>query len=188
MLSQDKLFKFRNAINLQIGIAEAWSSKANESHDVFSRFFFYYTGFNSIYYMWSLINEKGREKEFKQIEFLIRHLDDALVIEALGKLKPSIDYFLMRDPIQQMNKRDEGNPENGDLEKGKTFRKVLQASHEIGHKDRLNALAQILYLIRCNTFHGSKADSGDDQTVVGYAAPIAKILLEKSVEFLKSNT
>lgn len=48
--------------------------------------------------------------------------------------------------------------------------------------DQLVALGRILYLVRCNLVHGSKAEMGDDEQVIEASVDPLKRLLEKAIE------
>ena len=58
-------------IIFQLKIAERWYDRGNRISDIFAKFFFYFTGFNALYFLWKEIdNINGGEK--KHIENLLR--------------------------------------------------------------------------------------------------------------------
>jgi hypothetical protein len=51
--------------------------------------------------------------------------------------------------------------------------------------ERLVALGMILYLVRSNLIHESKAESGDDKDVIVNSVYVLKVLLEQMITFTK---
>ena len=81
-------------IKFQLNIAQRWLDKGNEAKDIFAKFFFYFVGFNALYFLWSEIDKVGGKNEGKYIENLLKKFDKEKAEEILNKTRGSIDYFL----------------------------------------------------------------------------------------------
>lgn len=125
--------------------------------------------------------KNGRENEPSegdQIKNLLRKLDSDAE-EILGQLSPAIEFFSSRDPIQQMGKRTCSNFIKGKEERGRRAREGLASSSPV---ERLIALGEIIYLVRCNVVHGSKAQMGDDEQVIEVSVGPLALLLQRAIE------
>jgi hypothetical protein len=167
----------------QTNIAKRWLERGHSSADAFAKFFFYFAGFNALYFLWGKVddvrNQRGEPAgEEKQVENLVRKLRSDDVKELVTALNRTVRFFEERSPIQRMDRRGPKNPIDGETTEGKKWRERLR--HE-ELPERLVALGSILYLVRSNLVHGSKVDSGDDQDIVDHAVPAVKLLLEKSL-------
>jgi hypothetical protein len=172
----------------QVNIARRWLDRGHSSGDVFAKFFFYFAGFNALYFLWGRVddvrNQQGQPAgEEKQVENLVRKFQSPDVAEMLAALKQTVRFFQDRSPIQRMDRRGPQNPIDGDVAEGRRWRDRLR-QEEL--PERLVALGSILYLVRSNVVHGSKMDSGDDQDVIHHAVPAVKLLLEKSLIMTES--
>lgn len=164
-------------------IAERWLEKGEKSDSVFAKFFFYFTGFNALYFLWDKIESdrsrsKRKIKEEIQIESFVRTFCDESKAQAmLNDLTESISYFSNRT-ISRMIKRTAKMPEQGDMSDGMKWREALRTSTV--PSERVVAMSHILYLVRCNLFHGSKNtdESGDDMQIVSNSLePIRQFLI-----------
>ena len=181
---RNDLWDFDDFIRYQLEIAERWLEKGNKTKDIFSKFFFYFAGFNSIYFLWKTIenpNQKGQEND---IENLIKNFDDEKIHKILGKIGESLEYFYERQPIQQMEKRKKEDFCVGDETKGSKYNTILQNKNNPA-KERIIALGKILYLIRCNLVHGSKEDSGDDEEIIEKSLKPLKIFLDEAISWTR---
>ena len=174
----------------QLNVARRWYRRGTGTDDTFAQFFFFYTGLNALYFLWAkldrLTNERGElPNEGKQIEHLVGKIGEDAASRVLDTTHAAVEYFLRRPPIQEMRKRDV-TEDVGDVKQGRRFRNKLQKG-EMG-VDRLVGLAQILYLVRSNLFHGSKAESGDDKEVVIASVPVLRELLREALLLTSRNT
>jgi hypothetical protein len=172
----------KDLIRFQFKIAERWLKRGKKSHDKFAKFFFHFSGFNALYYLWATIedlkNEMGkRPGETRQIENLLKKFNREEAFEILNMLSEDINYFCKRNPIERMDKRDPTNPFDGDPEEGKKWQKLLQERED--SVDKMVALGEILYIIRSNLFHGSKSESGDDEEIINHSITPLEIILTK---------
>jgi len=79
-----------------------------------------------------------------------------------------------------MDRRQAENPHDGDPMEGGRLKEALADTHAPA-KDRLVALARIIYLVRNNLVHGSKLESGDDEEVVEHAAKGLMAILDHAI-------
>ncbi len=176
---------FNDLISFQTNIAKRWLSKGKASEDTFAKFFFYFSGFNALYFLEAVIDDlkddKGkRVSEVKQIAHLLRKFDESTAKEILKALSQAVNYFSKRPPIQRMDKRTAKNPHRGDDQEGSNLQKMLR-KEGASSIDRLVALGKFLYLVRCNLVHGSKTESGDDKEIISNAILPLEIILAKAL-------
>lgn len=169
----------------QTKIARQWHFRAECSSDVFAKFFFYFSGFNALYFAWAkaddLRNSQGNEAgENLQVKNLLEKLSSEVAEGILEQSRPAIEFFLSRGPIQRMGKRTCDNFLKGEESEGRSARNKLTSSSSV---DRLVALGKIIYLVRCNLVHGSKAEWGDDEQVIRASVAPLGLLLKRSIEF-----
>ncbi|MFH1596995.1 MAG: hypothetical protein ABIG94_11635 [Pseudomonadota bacterium] len=180
----NSLNMWRELINFQLNIAERWYRRGNEVNDIFAKFFFYFTGFNSLYSLWKKIDGIS-QGEGKQIENLLKKFDRHRAGILLNRIRDSVDYFTKRRPISRMDRREPSRPYSGDQEEGKKWQGRL-----IDNSDPLKqvvAMGQILYLIRSNLVHGSKAGSGDDHDIIQASIQPLKIILEEAIQLTQQS-
>jgi hypothetical protein len=163
----------------QLKIAKRWLEKGNVAEDIHAQFFFHFSGFNALYFLWRMIDNPG-STEKQHIENLLRKLGQAKAQEILEDLNESISFFCSRSPIQQMNRRSINSQEMGDVVEGQKWQDILSDAGQ-SSTERIVALGMILYLVRCNLVHGSKTDSGDDLHVIENSIKPIKVLLEGSI-------
>lgn len=173
--------------DFQLKIAKRWFRRGEEIADVEAKLFFYYTGFNALFFYWSLVDGllvpgKPKISEHKQIENLIRRLGDKSWVRLCRDVEQGIAFFQRREPIQKMDERSPDDPREGDPALGEKHRRVL-LDPTAESVDRLIALAKILYLVRCNLCHGSKGILGDDMKVIGQAMPLVRMLTEEAIRY-----
>lgn len=191
MNSNNSLWKWEDLIRFQLEIAERWLGRSKKSEDKFAKFFFYFSGFNALYFLWrevdDLKNEKGEKpNEPKQIEHLLRKFGEQEAFEILKTLSEHVKYFCERKPIERMDKRAAENPHEGDPVEGNKWQKCLK--EKTLALDRLVALGEILYLVRSNLVHGSKAESesGDDEEIIDNSIYPLEVFLAKSILVMKN--
>jgi hypothetical protein len=166
----------------QTNIAKRWLERGHSSGDLFAKFSLL-CRIQRAYFLWGKVDDVRNQQggpagEEKQVENLVRKLRSNDVEEMITALTENIRFFERRSPIQRMDRRGPKHPIDGETTEGKKWRERLS------HKElpeRLVALGSILYLVRSNLVHGSKADSGDDQDIIDHAVPAVKLFLEKSL-------
>ncbi len=155
-------------------IAERWLQRGRGSGDPFAKFFFYFSGFNALYFLWKTIDGLSGG-ESRQIENLIKKFSPSEAKEILRGLAPSVNYFSERRPVQRMDERSSQSQLTGTQKEGRKWQKIL--IEEGRPLEQLNALGQIIYIVRSNLVHGSKAESGDDEEVIKSSlAPLEELL------------
>ena len=82
-----------------------------------------------------------------------------------------------------MDKRSQDSASIGAEGEGRKWRRQLSEGKT--SIERLVALGMMLYLVRSNLVHGSKAESGDDKDVIVNSVYALKILLEQMITFTK---
>jgi hypothetical protein len=182
--SNDKsiLWRWDDMIRFQLIVAERWLERGNKAGDVFSKFFLYFSGFNAIYFLWRKIDNLDNTSEGKHIENLLYKLDKGKALQILDKIMPAIQFFINRRPIQRMDKRDMKNQYFGEESEGKKWKRKLQ-DNQASAIEKINAIGQIVYLVRSNLVHGSKAESGDDFEVISNAVEPLRLVLEETLSW-----
>ena len=182
--SRNDLQAWGDLIQFQLTIAERWLRRGTKIEDIFAKFFFYFAGFNAVYFLWRKIDGLDQTNEGRHIENLLKKFDEAKAQEMLDKIKISVDYFSQRRPIQRMDRRSSGRPYVGDKEEGHNWSKKLQ-NNDISALERLVAVGHILYLVRSNLAHGSKAERGDDREVIERSMEPLRVLLTEAISLTK---
>src|SRR3970040_2304520 len=83
----------------QCNIAKRWKQRGDHSPDLFSKFFFYFAGFNALYFLWGKIddvrNQQGQPagKE-KQIHNLMGKFSKTHAEKFLKLLEETVKYFI----------------------------------------------------------------------------------------------
>lgn len=126
---------------------------------------------------------RGLPGEHKLISNLVAALAPERVASILEdhEVQEGIDYLQRRGPVQRMDRR-ELDGVSGDEEEGKKFSKRLRDGEAV---ERLNALAQILYLVRCNLVHGSKIINGLDVELLRHSNPPLRRITEACEEMIR---
>lgn len=180
--------EWADLITFQSNIAERWLLRGQESEDPFAKFFFYFTAFNALYFLWAHVDhfpdKDGKlEGETKQISHLTHKFSEHQIQRVLEELAPQIVYFSQRDSIQRMSNRMFSNLIRGEQAEGKKWQRGLHPNRS--PSARLESLAQILYLIRCNLVHGSKVDQGDDEEIIEKSLEPLRCLIRESLVLTK---
>lgn len=87
-------------IDYQLKIAKRWLKKGDKIKDIFAKFFFYFTGFNSIYFLWKKINKQRPKNEEGAIKNVLKKFDELKAQKILDEIKTSVDYFSQRLTIR----------------------------------------------------------------------------------------
>jgi hypothetical protein len=175
-------------VEFQLNIAKRWFLRGNSVDDLFAKFFFYFTGINALYFLWTNVddfsNEEGkRPNETKQFQHLVKKLSRIQSEEIVSALSAEIDFLQNRRPVQRMDRRKGTKADRGKEDEGREWRRKLQEHNE--PSEQLMAMAGILYLVRSNLVHGSKGESGGDEVVIQNSIEPLRILLEKTIELTK---
>jgi len=105
----------------QLDIAKRYFKRGNETSDIFAKFFFYFSGFNALYFLHRRLDRKcGDEKS--HIEHIIRKFDMKDVAYILKENMDGIIYFMKRSPIAYMDKKTIDRPEE-DYREGQQLKK-----------------------------------------------------------------
>lgn len=183
--SKDNLWNIDDFIRNQHNIAERWLKKGNKTEDIYSKFFFYFAGFNAIYFQWKIINKiDGSQQEI--IINLLEQFENSKAKEILDEVKKEVEYFCRRKPVQKMNRRIDDKLLDGDSNEGIRYLEILKDVNQPA-LERVISLGQILYLIRSNLVHGSKeeSESGDDFEIIKSSIAPLKVLLTESLTWSK---
>lgn len=170
----------RGFLMAQLGIAKSWQEKAEHTQDVFAQFFFLYTAFNALYFAWNKVGPK-KNNEKDQIEHLLEKMPLDHADDVLGAAAAEIEFFLERRPIQQMKYRNCDRPSAGPDSEGSKARESLKPVKPAS--ERLAALGEIIYYVRCNLVHGSKEERGDDEAVITMAVGPLRHILEATIAY-----
>lgn len=175
----------------------------------------YFAAFNALYWLWgevgnaqSFTEDERRAVEGALVDLpdqlrkrvvdrlnapvgehrLISNLVSTIPAEVAGKILEdadvtrSIQYLLVRGPVQRMDRRDSGGV-TGSIKETRQFqRRVRDAIEPL---DRLSALAQLLYIVRCNLVHGSKALVGLDIELLQHCVPPLRMITEASLAMIR---
>src|ERR671914_155756 len=127
-MGDNNLSKWGDLTAFQSQIAERWLKRGNEINDVFAKFFFYFTGFNALYFLWATIydvrNSEGEPAgERLQINKLVEMLKPQEATYIFEQTHEQVVYFRDRfGPIQRMGKR---IGRTGDEREGKKWQRIL---------------------------------------------------------------
>lgn len=130
----------------QTEIAESWLKRGKDSQDPFARFFFFFSAFNALYFYWRVRDRKSGMEVDDVVNLLKKHTE-AEAKRVLQSAPEQVKYFCTRDPIRRMGRRSADAAE-GDPKEGCGHKKLLRS--ESPAVERLKALGQILYFVRCN--------------------------------------
>lgn len=183
--SKDNLWDIDDFIRNQHKIAERWLKKGDKTEDIYSKFFFYFAGFNAIYFQWGIINKiDGSQQE--KIQNLLEQFGNSKTKEILDEVKKEVEYFCQRKPVQKMNRRIGDKLLVGNSDEGIKYQKLLKDVNQSA-LERVISLGQILYLVRSNLIHGSKeeSESGDDFEIIKSSIKPLKVLLIESLTWSK---
>lgn len=179
----DNLWVWEDLIRFQLSISKRWLKRGNETEDIFAKFFFYFTGFNALYFLYRKIDNLDHTNEGKHIENLLKKFDEGEAQDILNKVRKSIDYFCHRSPIQRMDRRTDRKPYIGKEAEGRKWKNKLKNNH-LSPSQRVVALGHILYLVRSNLVHGSKAESGDDFEIIQASIEPLKVFLTETISWI----
>jgi len=130
------------------------------------RFIAFFLAFNALYWLQWMRDGSKKESELTQIQRLVGKLDASTAKSILAKHRDYVGDMVKRAAIRDMKSRT-GTNEFGSADKAEAWRKRL-AIADGDPIEKLKALAGILYSIRCNLMHGSKAS---DESLLRRARP-----------------
>jgi hypothetical protein len=177
---RNDLSAWDDLIRFQVNIAERWLKRGDKAEDIFAKFFFYFTGFNALYFLWRKIDGLDQTNEGKHIENLLKKFDEIKAQEILDGVRTNVAYFCQRRPIQRMDKRTINDPYSGEEYEGRRWKERLQ-DNQLSALERIVAMGQILYLVRSNLVHGSKAETGDDREIIQMSIEPLRIFLREAL-------
>jgi hypothetical protein len=160
--------------NFQTNIAGAWQDRGRNSNDHVAKFLFYFAGLNAVYFFRKLQLGIRESNELKDIERLLELLSDEDALAVLDSCPEEVRFF-QTITITRMDKRSVNRLE-GDAAAGVVRRQAL-IDGPTAHA-RLMALAGIVYQVRCNLVHGSKAHDGLDGEIIRECIKPLELILE----------
>jgi len=167
----------QEVLEFQLQVAEKWIDQASKLQPGSPHFEFvaYFAALNALYWLWAFADGSEGGKELDQLFKLIGKLDRRAAEAILEDrdVKHSIAYFCERQPIRDMRHRRKGAA--GDDGRGLGFKGLLCTGRPL---ERLQGLAGVLYLVRCNLVHGSKDFDGLDRTLLERSiSPVRRIAI-----------
>jgi len=178
-----KLAPHSELAHFQMRIAQQWFARGEKTPDVFAQFFFFYAAFNALTFLWKEVDRVQRG-DIPQIENLADKLDGTVWQELARDFADPIGFFTRR-PIERMDERT-GAPSRGEAREGRRHQRVL-ANPTAAPSEKLRALANVLYMVRCNLAHGSKMMMGDDLDVIQNAVPLLRALSRRAISRTKAD-
>jgi hypothetical protein len=170
-------------MDFQLKVAERWLERAEKSLDDYAKFLFYFSGF-ALFYLWSRINHV--EGDANEIKNLLGKFDEATARSILDQVHLSVLYFCHRGPVPRMQERTCSNPTPVSVAEGERLRRELGNEGKTA-KERLVALAQVIYIVRCNLVHGSRVP-GDDPVTTGTCLEPLRLILKESIEYTRKTS
>jgi hypothetical protein len=177
------LAPYRGLAHFQLRIAQQWFDRGEKTSDVFAKFFFFYTAFNALSFLWKEVDSVGAG-DIPQIENLAGRLNGTLWQKLERDFPEPIESFTRR-PIERMGKRKISRPSRGEGGEGRRHQRVL-ADPGADPSEKLKALANVLYIVRCNLTHGSKMIMGDDLNIIQSAVPLLRVLSSRAIAYTKA--
>lgn len=113
--------------------------------------------------------------EREQIKNLLEKFDN-ISGKICAQIKSSIDYFCKCEPLMDMKR--------GDDYWGRKNRKILE-SRNSSDKEKIKAMGQIIYTVRCNLYHGKKVGSENDYETVKNCIKPLRVFLDESINLYK---
>ena len=165
-------------------IAHRWAIRGNETRDPYSKFLFYFIGFNALYFLWGRIKDLPA-KDGLRFRDLVGSVTSNEASTIMLECKESVRFFSDR-PITDMRARPR-SASQGLTVVGERNRRTL-ANKSNTSEVRLKALSNIIYQVRNNLAHGSKGDFGDDRQVVTAAIEPTRRLLELAIKETERTT
>lgn len=169
-------------MSFQFRAAQGWLSRAAQSSDIYAKFFFYFSGFNALFFLWSRID--GVNGDAKEIKNMLGKFDETKAKELLAKSYASVGYFSHRNPVARMDRRTCADPYGFDEKEGTKWKEILDDQTK-SSTERLISLGEIIYLVRSNLIHGSRVPVHDSEAIPNCLEPL-KILLEESIELTRT--
>ena len=161
--------------DLQLEIARSWFKRGKTSKDVFAKFFFYFAAFNALYYLHGKIHGVRQGDEKALVSNLVGKLPAHVCETILSNHREEISFF-HQHVIPRMYRSGDRDP----FAEGKGHAATL-GNPDSSSGERLIALGQILYIVRCNLSHGRKTDRGDDKRVIEASVPLLRTLTEEAL-------
>lgn len=173
----------KELVDFQLRAARVWRDRGALASDDYAKFFFYFSGFNALFFLWGRIdNVKRRDSE--ELNHILDKFDETKAREILGKVQSSVKYFSLREPVAKMNSRTCKNP-YGSKEEG-TICKSILVDNTKSARERLLSLGRMIYLVRSNLIHGSRVPVVDSEAIPNCLGPL-QIILDESIRFTQES-
>src|SRR5579872_626049 len=177
--------EWRELSEFQLRVAKHWLDESDrQQNSPCMEFLARFAALNALYWYWAKLDGiRGSDRE--QFVSLAGKVDgqDASSIVGDSGVAESIRYFSSRQPIRRMDRRTLPNL-SGDSAEGTKYVRALLTSKD--DRERVKALASLIYLVRCNLVHGSKELLGPDLEIVGQTLPflrrLSTLALERSAQ------
>jgi hypothetical protein len=168
----------------QSRIANKWFQRGDQATDHFAKFFFYFSGFNSMYFLWGLIDrrETGDQKRMRRLVSRLCAFQSQAI---LNDCSDAVAFFSNRT-IMDMSERDPGNSSLGTVPDPDPRLKLSNTLSTAAEK--IEALGEVVYQVRCNLVHGSKLTDGDDSEIVRQCVRPLRAFLRSSLDYTRNNT
>lgn len=147
-------------------VARKWLRKAMHEEDAFDKFVYAWFAFNALY------SENMSERNSSSI----RNTElDAIILTVQNQFR-MIDSrarvaFINSEYVQFFENRVIRNMRNPNFDTSENHKRLKNSN--ISEKQKFEALFKILYIVRCNLFHGNKLfDRDSDMTVMKNASMV----------------
>ncbi len=143
--------EWADLFEFQRRVAERLLDRGRATGDIHAKFFFFFSGFNALYFLWATVDRKSLSEllhETDQIEHLLQMLDERDCQQVLEAVAEDVDYLGA---------------------KGST------------HREKLAALGQTLYQLRCKLVQGQERSGGNEELIRRSVRPL-EMLLAKACE------
>lgn len=155
-------------------ISQDWFNLARKrNQSIYFKFFAIWCSFNALY---NLVGEYDCNDD-ERIGILLNEFTENDASLIINKTKVYCDYFMLkREPIKDMQKSLFGIKQPDDVIKFDDIKRKY-VNPDVPNRKKLRYIASILYRVRNNLTHGSKAIVGTDKDVLNNAVPILEKLV-----------
>jgi hypothetical protein len=161
--------RYRRVVQDQRRAFSDWIDRAGHPPDVWADFLFVFIGFNSLYFAWSYDASTGEcngEGERDWIHRALRGISESRATEILESASELVSYLRDRGPLQDMRHRVPTQPNSGRIKGRGNLTERLTTGKP---SDRLLALGDTVYWVRCNLVHGGKSIDAENLNLVRLA-------------------
>lgn len=164
--------------DFQTKIANNWLKRGLATSGAYSKFLFYFIGFNALFFLWGEITGMPTGDR-NRMRTLVASIEVKEALSILSQCRKSVEFFSGRT-ISNMVERQHAST-LGSTTEGEKWRRILASGSE-SPDTKLQAFAEILYQVRNNLAHGSKGELGDDEEIVRHATEPTEALLRLAIE------